>query len=209
MEERDVPDQGRLEEAPVEPEGPIFHLTKGQGRQLRKLSRALPPPGWQTPWRLVEVFTWSANLSRQAAKMGWSAHEPVTLPGFDLSTRQGLLEAEEYLERLNPHVVMYAPPCAAWSPLQRLNVGTPEKEQRLEQKRKEQRPREPAALSSMGSAHHAVHDSWTGGGALRYVRFWESLARRASREEADPVDVLTRVRSCRSEVPLHGPSCSM
>ena len=72
------------------------------------------------------------QLTIMAAEMGWEAREPITLPAFDLQTVEGRNEAREHLKNVDPDFVAIAPPCTAWSQMQRVNQRAPLQIRRLQ-----------------------------------------------------------------------------
>ena len=86
--------------------------------------------------RGVEVFfPWNSMLTSLSADLGWQAHQPITLPAWDLASSTDREDARCYLRRIDPDFIMLAPPCAPWSTLQRLNQKTPMQIRRLRAKR--------------------------------------------------------------------------
>ena len=130
-------------------------LTKGQKRRLLAASKTIgeaasyevdhrKPPLRRSlrtsfPWKLIEIYTWSCMITRAAYARGWETFEPVTLPGWDIRLPEVQKQAFAYLERIDPDVIVVAWPCGPWSPLQRLNVKTPQQRRALRRKRLEAR----------------------------------------------------------------------
>ena len=86
-------------------------------------------------WKLIEIYTWSCMVTRVAYARGWETFEPVTLPGWDIRSPEVQRQAFAYLEKIDPDVIVVAWPCGPWSPLQRLNVKTPQQRRALRRKR--------------------------------------------------------------------------
>ena len=90
-------------------------------------------------WSILEVFTWTATLSIMAAARGWTAHEPITLPHWDLLKDEDYNSALEYIDRVDPDLLVLAWPCTVWSKLKGYGKQTPYRRVRLVMRRKEQR----------------------------------------------------------------------
>ena len=91
------------------------------------------------PWRLVEIFTWTCMISMLAADRGWDAFEPITLPQWDLRRAADRAQASEYLERVDPDLLVVQTPCTPWSVLQQTNQRTPVQVRNLRHKKAEAR----------------------------------------------------------------------
>ena len=91
------------------------------------------------PFSVLEVFTWTCAISIMAASRGWIAHEPVTLPGWDLMKDADYKEALDYIDRVSPDLLVIAWPCTKWSRLQTLGAKSPLQLARLATARKRQR----------------------------------------------------------------------
>ena len=70
------------------------------------------------PWRVLEVCTWLCMVMSKAFDMGWDAHQPIALPDFDLLKPAGRGLAREYLQEVDPDLLILSFPCTEWSPLQ-------------------------------------------------------------------------------------------
>ena len=131
------------------------HLNKGQRRRLLaaskeigevasheaerkkpRIRRSLKPCG---ALKLIEIFTWSCMVTRVAFSRGWETYEPITLPNWDLRLESTQNEAMRYLEEINPDAIVVAWPCSPWSPLQQLNMRTPQQRRALRKKQLESR----------------------------------------------------------------------
>ena len=115
-------------------------MTKGVLRRLRRTMDALhtlvtvPVPVRR---KVLEICTWTGNLSAEAAKRGWDVISPVTLEtGYDLTTRTGRRMAMDVLEKEKPDLVVFAWPCTVWSALQNINNKTSEYAEKLQERRK-------------------------------------------------------------------------
>ena len=60
------------------------------------------------PFSVLEVFTWTCAISLVAASRGWTAYEPVTLPGWDLMKDNDYKMALEYIDRVSPDLLVIA-----------------------------------------------------------------------------------------------------
>jgi hypothetical protein len=76
---------------------------------------------------------------RNWPEYGWSAHEPVALPTWDLLVEKVRQETREYLARVDPDLLAIAWPCTPWSQMQRINRRAPWQCRELERKRAEGR----------------------------------------------------------------------
>ena len=85
------------------------------------------------------MFTWTCAISIAAAARGWLAHEPVTLPNWDLLKDDDYQAALNYIDRIEPHLLVLAWPCTVWSQLQELGRQTPLRRHRLRLARTRQR----------------------------------------------------------------------
>ena len=131
------------------------HLTKGQRRRLLAASKeigevasaeaegrkprvrqSLRPKG---ALRLIEIFTWSCMVTQVAFSRGFETYEPLTLPNWDLSQESVQKEAMNYLKEIDPDAIVVAWPCSPWSPLQHLNMRTPQQRRALRRKQIEAR----------------------------------------------------------------------
>ena len=90
-------------------------------------------------WSVLEVFTWTCAISLVAAARHWHFHEPVTLPRWDLMKSNDYAEALDYIDRVDPDLLVLAWPCGPWSPLQSLGNKTPLQRAQLQVKREENR----------------------------------------------------------------------
>ena len=96
--------------------------TERDGRRELAPRRRTRKPG---AWRLVEIFTWTCALTQAAFRQGWSTFEPVTLDsGWDLELRADREKAFQYLEEIDPDVIVLAWPCSPWSTMQNANMRT-------------------------------------------------------------------------------------
>ena len=91
------------------------------------------------PFSVLEVFTWTCAISLMAASRGWTAHEPVTLPGWDLLKDSDYKAALEYIDQVSPDLLVVAWPCTKWSRLQTLGRKSVLQLARLVAARKKQR----------------------------------------------------------------------
>jgi hypothetical protein len=81
-----------------------------------------PRPRKPGPWRVVEIFTWTAMITMVAGTMmNWDAYEPITLPNWDLMVKQVRDDAMRYIERVDIDLAVIAWPCTPWSIMQNLN----------------------------------------------------------------------------------------
>ena len=74
-----------------------------------------------------EVYSGSGQLSDEMEQHGWEVQRFDYNTGWDF---EDPLHRREFLHLLNllcPEFVWYAPPCTVWSPLQNLNMDTPER----------------------------------------------------------------------------------
>ena len=71
--------------------------------------RSARTPG---PWRVMQFFAMTlAFTQRLAVGRGWDLWEPITLQnGFDLSTRDGRMEARKYIQATDPDLIVMTPP---------------------------------------------------------------------------------------------------
>ena len=90
-------------------------------------------------WSVLEVFTWTCAISLVAAARHWHFHEPVTLPRWDFMKSNDYAEALDYIDRVDPDLLVLAWPCGPWSPLQSLGNKTPLQRAQLQVKREENR----------------------------------------------------------------------
>ena len=70
--------------------------------------------------------------------MGWDAHQPITLPDFDLLQPAGRELARRYLQEVDPDLLVLSFPCTEWSQLQQINQRTPFQIRQLRRRRREQ-----------------------------------------------------------------------
>ncbi len=81
-----------------------------------------PRPRKPGPWRVVEIFTWSAIITIMAGMLSqWEAWEPITLPRWNLMDKAVRTEAMRYIEMLDVDLAVIAWPCTPWSIMQNLN----------------------------------------------------------------------------------------
>ena len=73
------------------------------------------------PLRVLEVCTWLCIVMSRAFDMGWGSHQPITLPDFDLLKPAGRGLAREYLQEVDPDLLILSFLCPEWSPLQQIN----------------------------------------------------------------------------------------
>eukprot|EP00435_Cladocopium_sp_Y103_P016026 s641_g4.t1 len=105
-------------------------------REKKELKRSRVRPRKPGPWRIIEICTWTCALTMTAFAQGWEAFEPITLEsGWDLEKPEVQQNAMNYLDQIDPDVVMIAWPCGPWSALQNLNQGTPLRRRLLRRKR--------------------------------------------------------------------------
>ena len=90
-------------------------------------------------WSVLEVFTWTCAVSMAAACRGWQAHEPVSLPHWDLMKDKDYAAALKYIDDVAPDLLVIAWPCTVWSRLQTFGHRTPFQRYKLQQRRKQQR----------------------------------------------------------------------
>ena len=79
-----------------------------------------------------EVYSGSGQLAATMESWGWEVQRFDYDTGWDF---EDSLHRREFLHMLNllcPDFVWYAPPCTVWSPLQNLNVDTPERQEALQ-----------------------------------------------------------------------------
>ena len=117
-----------------------FH--KEDNRTSQPLLRDPQPmsrPQVKSKWSVLEVFTWTCAITMMAASRGWIAHEPITLPRWNILNHHDYNQALDYIDRVNPDLLVLAWPCTVWSQLQAINATTPWRRSRLAQRRKEQR----------------------------------------------------------------------
>jgi len=74
----------------------------------------------------------------KAFDVGWDAHQPIALPDFDLLKLAGRGLAREYLQEVDPDLLILSFPCTEWSPLQQINQRTPIQIRQLHRRRREQ-----------------------------------------------------------------------
>jgi len=117
-------------------------ITKGVLRRLRNTLAVLtslvknPKPA---KLKVLEICTWTANVTKTAVRRGWDEVSPVTLEsGYDLTTPTGRKMAMEVLEKHRPNLVVFAWPCTVWSSLQYINNKTAEYAENLQAQRKRQ-----------------------------------------------------------------------
>ena len=111
------------------------------------------------PWTIVEIFSWTCAISMVASMRGWNASEPISLPHWDLLKGQDRAAALQYLDQLDPDVMVIAWPCTVWSPLQVFGNKSPWQRERLEERREEQR-------ELLGFVRDASHGQRRRGGLL-------------------------------------------
>ena len=108
-------------------------------KPLKKIPRLKSVYSGPRKWSVLEVFTWTCAISIMAGARGWVAHEPVTLPRWNLLCPEDYKSALEYIDRVEPDLLVLAWPCGPWSQLQGLGHKTPYQRQKLEEKRMENR----------------------------------------------------------------------
>ena len=105
-------------------------------QEKKEVRRSRTKPRKPGPWRIVEICAWTCALTMMAFAQGWETFEPITLEsGWDLERPEVQNNAMNYLDQIDPDVVMIAWPCAPWSALQNLNKGTPLRRKLLRRKR--------------------------------------------------------------------------
>lgn len=107
-------------------------------------------------WTVVEIFSWTRAISIMASLHSWTASEPICLPHWDILKSQDREDALNYLDQLDPDLMVIAWPCTVWSPLQAFGSWQREK---LEERREEQR-------EALGFVRDASHDQRRRGGLL-------------------------------------------
>ena len=87
------------------------------------------------PWKVMEIWTWTQRVSRQAKlDPKWTATEPISIEtGYDLRRTDGQNKMWAKLMEEAPDVVVMAFPCSPWSPLQ----NSQRDQERVCQKRRE------------------------------------------------------------------------
>ena len=81
-----------------------------------------PAPRKPGPWRVIEVFTWTAMVTIVAGELkDWEAYEPITLPRYNLLIKADQDKAMRVLEEHDIDFTMVAWPCTPWSIMQNLN----------------------------------------------------------------------------------------
>ena len=89
--------------------------------------------------KLIEICTWTENISKEAAVRGWEAIPPISLEsGCDLTTPSGRKMAMASLEKNRPDAVVIAWPCTVWANLQNSNIRSEEYAEKLQQERMRQ-----------------------------------------------------------------------
>ena len=109
-----------------------------QHRQDKHVPAAAASPK-KKKWSVLEVFTWTCAISIAAACRGWHAHEPISLPHWDLMKDKDYTAALKYIDDASPDLLVIAWPCTVWSRLQTLGRRTPYQRYRLQRRRKQQR----------------------------------------------------------------------
>ena len=115
---------------------------KAGATRREKSRRGAQPPRYVRkpgPFRVLELCTWTAMVTMMAISMGWQGLEPITLPRWDLFKASGRREAEAYLRRSDPDLVVCAWPCSPWSQMQRTNRRTPRQRSKLAKTREKHR----------------------------------------------------------------------
>ena len=121
-------------------EGFQHEKTRSVGRTLKKDLKKAPDKAKRSrPFSVLEVFTWTCAISLVAASRGWTAYEPVTLPGWDLMKDSDYKMALEYIDRVSPDLLVIAWPCTKWSRLQTMGRKSVLQLARLVTERKKQR----------------------------------------------------------------------
>ena len=81
---------------------PLQKKLRKPTRVVIKMPRQIndkPRPRKPGPWRVVEIFTWTAMITIVAGTMiNWDAYEPITLPNWDLMNKQVRDDAVRYIE---------------------------------------------------------------------------------------------------------------
>ena len=114
-------------------------VVRKKDSRLKEVATTWRPPRRPKPWSVLEVFTWTCAISIAASARGWIADEPITLPGWDLLKDNDYEAALDYIDRVQPDLLVLAFPCTVWSQLQELGRQTPLRRHRLLQKRLQQR----------------------------------------------------------------------
>ena len=121
-------------------EGFQHEKTKSFERTPKKELKKAPDKARRSrPFSVLEVFTWTCAISLVAASRGWTAYEPVTLPGWDLMKDSDYKMALEYIDRVSPDLLVIAWPCTKWSRLQTMGRKSVLQLARLVTERKKQR----------------------------------------------------------------------
>eukprot|EP00434_Breviolum_minutum_P025436 symbB.v1.2.022474.t1/scaffold1996.1/size93170/9 len=121
-------------------EGFQHEKTKSFERTPKKELKKAPDKARRSrPFSVLEVFTWTCAISLVAASRGWTAYEPVTLPGWDLMKDSDYKMALEYIDPVSPDLLVIAWPCTKWSRLQTMGRKSVLQLARLVTERKKQR----------------------------------------------------------------------
>jgi hypothetical protein len=99
------------------------HVTKSMRKpQCPRPITIKPSARKPGPWRVLEIFTWTAMITMVAGSLSnWDAYEPVTLPRWDLLRKKDQDDAMRYIEERDIDFVVIAWPCTPWSIMQNLN----------------------------------------------------------------------------------------
>jgi hypothetical protein len=81
-----------------------------------------PPPRRPGPWRVIEIFTWTAIITIVAGtKANWDAWEPIALPRWDWMDKNVRDDALRCMEKIDIDLAVIAWTGTPWSIMQNLN----------------------------------------------------------------------------------------